>query len=1744
MKGYLFPIIGSVIMILLFSPSKTFGQDVIKASGGTNLSIDSVATQGFTPIDGPTIRETASGQLDGGGTITLSLPSGFVWNDALTADDITITIEPTGAANTKLEVSFTSITQTEATFTIDTQSSTNGNGQGPGRLEIQGLELRPNTTNVPTTGQISNTGSTGPDTNYGNLSTAVGAISNVQVETKADGTGQIVQKSDNLLAGNSITVYAVARDVGENFIRNIALNDEADWILTGGSGTIPQTALTPSTDLKSAIFSPTTTGTTTIQANYSGVNSVPSELITVDPRPATAMTIETQPTDTVTAGQTFPQQPVLYLWDQFGNKVTTDNTTEVTLGLNSGNADFSPQTIQASGGEIIYTGLSSTIADTISLKFESSELSTVTSDEIVVLPATVSDLSFVQQPTNTGSNNKTIEPFPSIQLLDEFGNKVLAADTTVNIIDKSFINTNQSTLTGQTDATGIATFNDIVISGTAGTDVQLTAQLQGGSPLVEKDSDVFSIIGQNALAGYEIKTSADTDIGQQQAGTTFDITITALNGNGNTFTFNSDSTLTITADNTIDGDRFDVIIQQDNSSVTTPITLTSTGSTKIYADASEDISGESNSFNVLPSNTISLSQSTVTANPTSITANGSSTSQITVQLKDEFGNNLDSGGETVELTTTAGTFSNGDTTITANDEGDGTYTSELTSSTTAGETANITAALNGDSNTINDNATVNFEAGKITAFDITLPNPSEQTAGQQFNIDVEAIDSQGNKVNSFNDSATLSTNATFDSGTNTTINFSNGTASPSVTINEADSAVTLTVTADNLYNVSQTSNSFIVLPASPDASTSTVTAVPDVIQNDNNSQSVVTVILRDQFNNRLYQSNTVSLSLEQLEENNTTTGGVAPNATLSNNSNIPYDPSKGVYHDTLISSNTVELVEITATYGTGSTPINQTASVDIVIPNTWTANAGGPSGNRTDWTNPENWSQGTVPTSEDFVIIPDIADLPILDLNIEMGSFEIQSGVSLTLFGGNSITVSGNTIVNGNLDIEDNTELDIGGNFEGTGSFTAGESTTINIGGDISLGSFLARTPGSQINLNGDSPQTITTDNFLAQKLNILNDVTVTSGNLIDTSELTITDGNTLEIAQDAGVTVDNIKSLTGEGQFILNNNTLVVSGDLSLLNIDTSEGTVVFGIRQGEDFSNYPNLQRQQISNLSQMQNAVINNINGVRTTEDIIVDGDSLVFENGELIISSGKSLIAPNQIYNNGSVTFRRTIRNKGWVMLGSPVNASLSNLTDPLTTQGVANSDYPNNQPNLLYYLENAQCTDQDGNSTPCTDNQRWRKPADINNNIHLSNVDSTGRGYFFYIFGNVDGDSRYNDTLPKTLNVSGEEHQNQSSTFDFTTISYTASADTVESMVGWNLLSNPWGATLDWDEANWNKTNVDNVIYVWDPSTNSYKTWNGIDGSLSDGLIKPFQAFWVKANGSNPTLTVDKSAKTTGGTYYGKSKKEPASIGFKLEADTLETETHLTLTPDGSNAKDRYDGYRLLPFETDTYLELYTTFDDGTELSINNLARSFGKEISIPLHVGGFKNGQTINGEYTLSWPTFGDVPEEWTMILEDRENGEKIDLRKNTFYSFNLSQSKAKTPIQNTVENFTLVRNQPAESKAKSQSKSSADESRFVIRISPGADGSDVPNEYSLGKNYPNPFSSQTTIEYNTPVESNVQIHIYDILGRKVKTILDERRPADYHTIDWTPTQLASGVYIVVMQAEDKQFSKKITYIK
>jgi len=142
---------------------------------------------------------------------------------------------------------------------------------------------------------------------------------------------------------------------------------------------------------------------------------------------------------------------------------------------------------------------------------------------------------------------------------------------------------------------------------------------------------------------------------------------------------------------------------------------------------------------------------TITANPIAITADGQSTSTITVQAKDANGNNLAAGGDAVVLATTLGALG------AVADNGDGTYTATLTAGVVAG-TATITGTINGAA--ITDDADVAFNVGAAAAATTTITaNPIAITADGQSTstITVQAKDANGNNLAAGGDAVVLAT---------------------------------------------------------------------------------------------------------------------------------------------------------------------------------------------------------------------------------------------------------------------------------------------------------------------------------------------------------------------------------------------------------------------------------------------------------------------------------------------------------------------------------------------------------------------------------------------------------------------------------------------------------------------------------------------------------------------------------------------------------------------------------------------------------------------------------------------------------------------------------------------------------------------------------------------------------------------------------------------------------------------------
>jgi hypothetical protein len=94
-----------------------------------------------------------------------------------------------------------------------------------------------------------------------------------------------------------------------------------------------------------------------------------------------------------------------------------------------------------------------------------------------------------------------------------------------------------------------------------------------------------------------------------------------------------------------------------------------------------------------------------------------------------------------------------------------------------------------------------------------------------------------------------------------------------------------------------------------------------------------------------------------------------------------------------------------------------------------------------------------------------------------------------------------------------------------------------------------------------------------------------------------------------------------------------------------------------------------------------------------------------------------------------------------------------------------------------------------------------------------------------------------------------------------------------------------------------------------------------------------------------------------------------------------------------------------------------------------------------------------------------------------------------------------------------------------------------------------LPVDFSLSQNYPNPFNPSTVINYSTPVDANVVLTIFNILGEEIKTLVNESVKAGIHKVEWNGTNnnnisVPSGIYFYRIEANNPSVSKKFNDVK
>ncbi|MEX0609551.1 MAG: FG-GAP-like repeat-containing protein [Balneolaceae bacterium] len=484
-------------------------------------------------------------------------------------------------------------------------------------------------------------------------------------------------------------------------------------------------------------------------------------------------------------------------------------------------------------------------------------------------------------------------------------------------------------------------------------------------------------------------------------------------------------------------------------------------------------------------------------------------------------------------------------------------------------------------------------------------------------------------------------------------------------------------------------------------------------------------------------------------------------------------------------------------------------------------------------------------------------------------------------------------------------------------------------------------------------------------------------------------------------------------------------------------------------------------------------------------------------------------------------------EGWRIMASPLaEVSYGALLEDFWTQGFTGADSEGGVSNVYTWSE----ADQQFQS--------------ISN---AADIPPVGKGFLVYVFDDQDFDD-FVEGFPKTIRFDNAQNEgNIAPVLSFTNTG-------VPDSIGWNLVGNPYGSTIKWDNGgeDFSSINLDEAYYVWNAAAGEYQSHNGSAGTLANNLISPFQGFWVKTNTSSPSITFTDEARSGGGIF----RKDAAipQLKFVLSGASKTSATLLMLSENASVEKDRLDAYKLASLNAD-YLSLFTQTEAGAALDINALPLDLEEALEIAL---GF-DGSELSGEFELSWNTEA-LPEGWKFVLRDNVTGQRFDVREQSAFSFELAKAKT-SKVSETLEvlgedklvapsHGMITPKVMSASSPKGQAEKAKDSSpRFTLTITSkqavtNEPFSELPEAVALQQNYPNPFNPSTVISYQLPVNSRVQLQVFDMLGRQVAELINGNVEAGFHQVTFDARNLASGMYIYRLQAGNAVFTKKLTLIK
>jgi len=226
------------------------------------------------------------------------------------------------------------------------------------------------------------------------------------------------------------------------------------------------------------------------------------------------------------------------------------------------------------------------------------------------------------------------------------------------------------------------------------------------------------------------------------------------------------------------------------------------------------------------------------------------------------------------------------------------------------------------------------------------------------------------------------------------------------------------------------------------------------------------------------------------------------------------------------------------------------------------------------------------------------------------------------------------------------------------------------------------------------------------------------------------------------------------------------------------------------------------------------------------------------------------------------------------------------------------------------------------------------------------------------------------------------------------ITYTVSQG---SSAGWNLLGNPYPSAIDWDNVSASQfTNLDNAVYVYDNTSQTYKTYVGGIGSLTGGIIPAMQGFLVKAHGASASFRLENQDRVHSGQMYYKSTRQAENLlTLKVQGNSHADETSIRFM-EGASAdfNEQWDAYKLQggPAAPNLYSKAGNANMAVKTLPLSALAGS----VPVGLTAG-------VPGAYTLSAEGINSFTNATEITLEDKKTGAYQNLNNSPGYMFTVS---------------------------------------------------------------------------------------------------------------------------------------------